>query len=128
MDIDKYIGIPYDYKNMDCAAFVAKVLQEAHGKELVAPTNSRTSYRSRNEAVAASRGVLAERLEKPEEGCIVLMYEAGQDVHWHLGLYYLVDYYPQVLHSSARIGSSSLDKLSDLKSYGLEVEGFYKCK
>lgn len=125
MNLDKYLGIPYDNLDMDCGALVMLVQKELFGREIFVPNGVRKSVKSRLEFIRESQGVLAEATQTPEDGDVILMRDMSRAHAWHLGVFFRVDYVPHVLHTTEVLGSR-LDVITELAQTGIAVEGYYK--
>lgn len=128
MDVDRYIGIPYSTRHMDCADLALLVQRELFGREvMLAGKRPRPlATEDQDSAVNAYTAELAKRVEVPQDGDIVLMSEIGKRIPGHIGTYFFLNYAPYVLHTTALIGHSALHRLQDLSATGLTVEGFYR--
>lgn len=128
MDLDRFIGIPYSARHMDCADLAILVQRELFGRAalLARPRPLRGDEQAR--VIAAHCAELGERTDTPRAGDAVLMRDAGAPVAGHLGTYFFVNYAPCVLHTSHALGASVLHRVQDLRAYGLTVEGFYRWK
>lgn len=75
IDINKYIGIPYDDENYTCWHMAKQVLKECFDVEL--PTAPDVN----------DIKPLGVKLDKPENGCLILMYDAISKQPSHVGIY-----------------------------------------
>lgn len=130
-DVDRYCGLPYCVRSFDCADLVMLVQRELFGREVLL-TGSRRPRPVRTvdqiEELQRRTSALAERVEQPQDGDLVLMLDTGQTRPGHAGTYFFIAHEPWVLHTTHAIGSSVLHRLRDLPSFGLRVEGFYRWK
>ena len=130
MDLDRFIGIPYSARHMDCADLALLVQRELFGREVSLPGKRLRPLRADAQAVALASYVaaLGEPTDAPKDGDAVLMRDAGADVATHIGTYFFINYAPHVLHTSHVTGASVLHRARDLAGYGLHIEGFYTWK
>lgn len=130
MDIDRFIGIPYDERRMDCADLAMLVQRELFGREVLLPGKRPRPLRSDEQAaaIAAYSAQLADPVTHPQDGDAVLMREVGAQAAGHIGTYFFLNYTPYVLHTTALLGASVLHRLQDLSATGLTVEGFLRWK
>jgi hypothetical protein len=130
MDVDRFVGIPYDLRRMDCADLAILVQRELFGRTVLLPGKRPRPVREGEQAQAidAMAGQLAAPVGQPQDGDAVLMRDAGQALAGHIGTYFFVNYAPMVLHTSHSLGASVLHRVQDLPGYGLRVEGFYRWK
>lgn len=130
MDVDRFIGIPYDARRMDCADLVLLVQRELFGRTVHLPGKRPRPLRDGAQAQALDvyAQQLADPVAQPQDGDAVLMRDAGQVMAGHVGTYFFLNYAPMVLHSSHALGGSVLHRVQDLRGYGLRVEGYYRWK
>ena len=130
MDVDRFVGIPYDLRRMDCADLAIPVQRELFGRAVNLPGKRHRPLRGGDQAQAidAMAGQLADPVAQPQDGDAVLMRDAGQPLAGHIGTYFFINYTPMVLHTSHALGASVLHRVQDLPGYGLRVEGFYRWK
>lgn len=129
MDLDRFIGIPYSARHMDCADLALLVQRELFGREVALagkrprPLDGATQA----SAIAAYQNQLAVPIGTPQDGDLVLMREPGKTLAGHIGTYFFTNYQAHVLHTAAWMqGGSSLHRLQDLPGLGLTVEGFFR--
>jgi len=131
MLIDRFIGIPYCPRRMDCADLVMQVQRELFGREVLFAGKRPRPLESAEQdaALHAYTAQLADPVTAPQDGDLVLMREPGAERAGHAGTYFFVDYAPHVLHTASWMqGGSTLHRLQDLSALGLTVEGFYRWK
>ncbi|MBH2008266.1 MAG: peptidoglycan endopeptidase [Xanthomonadaceae bacterium] len=131
MNIDRFVGIPYCPRRMDCADLAMLVQRELFGREVVIAGRRPRPLNAGDQdaAIAAYCDQLAEPIAQPQDGDIVLMREGGQSMAGHVGTYFFLNYAPCVLHTAAWMqGGSSLHRLQDLGGFGLTVMGYYRWK
>lgn len=130
MDVDRFVGIPYDLRRMDCADLAIQVQRELFGRAVNLPGKRHRPLRGGDQAQAidAMAGQLADPVAQPQDGDAVLMRDAGQVQAGHIGTYFFLNFTPMVLHTSHALGASVLHRVQDLPGYGLQVEGFYRWK
>lgn len=123
--IERYIGLPYDEAELDCADLAVLIQRELFGKEISLP-----GRRLRMNAPAASinrySGELATRIARDElrDGDVIVF----KDGTLHIGTVFLLSGKAWVLHTTTTGGYSLLQPLSDLPGYGLRIEGYYRWK
>lgn len=131
MNIDRFVGIPYCPRRMDCADLAMLVQREVFGRDVAfAGKRPRPLTSAEQDAALASyTAQLAEPVERPRDGDIVSMREIGQIVPGHVGTYFFLNYTPYVLHTAAWMqGGSSLHRLQDIGGFGLTVMGYFRWK
>ena len=128
MDVDRFVGIPYDLRRMDCADLAIQVQRELFGRAVQLPGKRPRPLRdgAQAQAIDAMAGQLADPVAQPQDGDAVLMRDAGQPLAGHIGTYFFLNYTPMVLHTSHALGASVLHRAQDLPGYGLRIEGFYR--
>lgn len=124
-DLEKYIGLPYDEKEFDCADLVTLVRKELFNHDIPVPL-----YRPRGAQGSArlkllSQAFVTARNGKPSDGDLVLMYDGSSSRPNHVGLYFRLKHDDYVLHTTERTGGSILHRVRDLPFYGASIEGFY---
>lgn len=126
-DLDRFVGLPYCPRRMDCADLVLLVQAELFGRRALLPGRPRPLRTDdQAEALRAQADQLAQRVEVPADGDMVLMFDSGQARPGHAGTFFFLAHEPWVLHTSAALGGSVLHRLADLPSMGLRVEAFYR--
>lgn len=130
MDIDRFIGLPYSARHMDCADLAILVQRELFGRAVNLPGKRPRPLREDEQAqvLAAHCAELGQRTDAPQDGDAVLMMDACATSAGHLGTYFFMNYAPCVLHTSHAIGASVLHRVQDLRAYGLSISGYYKWK
>ncbi|WP_370681022.1 hypothetical protein [Comamonas sp. GB3 AK4-5] len=129
--IDRFVGIPYCPRHMDCADLAMQVQGELFGREVwVANKRPRPFLPAEQDAVISTYcDQLADLVAEPQDGDAVLMREPGAQMAGHIGTYFFVNYAPHVLHTATWMqGGSTLHRLQDLSGFGLTVEGYYRWK
>lgn len=126
--IDRFLGIPYCPRRMDCADLAMLVQRELFGRAVTLPGRRPRPLDAAAQAreIAAMSAQLADPVEKPQDGDAVLMREAGTKHAGHIGTYFFLNYTPYVLHTSHALGGSVLHRLQDLSGFGLAVDGYYR--
>lgn len=126
--IDRFLGIPYCPRHMDCADLAMLVQHELFGRVVTLPGRRPRPLDAAAQAreIAAMSAQLADPAEKPQDGDAVLMREAGTKHAGHIGTYFFLNYTPYVLHTSHALGGSVLHRLQDLSGFGLAVDGYYR--
>lgn len=131
MHTDRFIGIPYCPRRMDCADLVMLLQRELFGREVVfAGKRPRPlDAEAQDAALASYCDELAYAVGAPQDGDAVLMREGGKTMAGHVGTYFFLNHTPYVLHTAAWMqGGSSLHKIKDLPGIGLTVMGYYRWK
>ncbi|WP_159913015.1 hypothetical protein [Pantoea sp. 18069] len=130
MNVDRFIGIPYDARHMDCADLALLVQRELFGREVLLPGKRPRPLRpaEQDAAIAAYSVQLADPVINPMDGDAVLMREIGAAQAGHIGTYFFLNFTPYVLHTTALLGASVLHRMQDLSATGLTLEGFYRWK
>lgn len=127
---EKYVGTPYLEGEFDCADLAAKVQWELFGRLVALPVHRRRPRGAMGQAreIRAHQADLADRIDQPVTGCGVLMYEptetGGQ--RWHIGTGFVVGRQVWVLHNNFQASSACLQRLQDLRLFGLHLEGYYR--
>ncbi|WP_159917877.1 hypothetical protein [Pantoea sp. 18069] len=130
MNVDRFIGIPYDARHMDCADLALLVQRELFGREVLLPGKRPRPLRddAQAQAIRAYTAQLADPVINPRDGDAVLMREVGAAIAGHIGTYFFLSFTPYVLHTAAYLGGSVLHRMQDLSATGLTLEGFYRWK
>lgn len=131
MNLDRFIGLPYCPRRMDCADLAILVQRELFGREVFLPGKRPRPLQPKEQdaAIDAWRDELGYRVEQPQDGDAVLMLEPGATRAGHIGTYFFINYAPHVLHTAAWMqGGSTLHRMQDLSALGLTMEGFYRWK
>ena len=126
-----YLGVPYKARASDCADFVIQVQKGLFGREVTFPGKRPRPLRPDEQAEALARytEAAAFKVDSPQDGDSVLMYEVGKSVAGHVGVYFFISYTPYLLHNAEWMPNGScLHKIQDLSSIGLTVEGYYRWK
>jgi len=128
--LDRFIGLPYCPRSMDCADLHMLLRRELFAHEVLLPGRRPRPLRSEEQAPVLRSHVdqLASRVSDPTDGDLVLMFDAGQDRPGHAGTLFFLAHEPWVLHTSHTIGGSCPHRASDLPSMGLRIEGYYRWK
>lgn len=130
MDVDRFIGIPYCARRMDCADLAMLLQRELFGRSVLLAGQRPRPLRDDEQVqqIASYCGQLAEPVGTPQTGDAVLMREAGTSRAGHIGTYFFLNFTPYVLHTSHALGGSVLHRLQDLKGFGLTVDGYHRWK
>lgn len=131
MQLDRFKGIAYCPRHMDCADLAMLIQRELFGRTvLLAGKRPRPlAAGEQGAAILAYTGQLADPVLQPQDGDAVLMFEPGAATAGHIGTYFFINYAPHVLHTASWMqGGSSLHRLQDLSAMGLTVEGYYRWK
>lgn len=127
-----YVGTPYVAGEFDCADLAARVQWEMFERLVALPVHRRRPMGAMGQAreIHALRGDLADLIDQPETGCGVLLWEPADDGAgtpvWHIGTVFVAHGETWVLHNSWKMGSAALQRLNDLRRYGLRLDGFYR--
>lgn len=130
LQLDRFVGIPYCPRHMDCADLALMVQRELFGRTVVlAGKRARPlDLEAQAAAIADYCSELGMAVEQPKDGDAVLMRDFDAEQAGHIGIYVFTNYAPHVLHTSHRLGASVLHRVQDLQGYGLVVEGYYRWK
>ena len=126
-----YLGVPYKARTSDCADLVIQVQKELFGREVTFPGKRPRPLTGEQQAELLDRykSDIAFRVDNPQDGDCVLMYEVGKPVAGHVGVYFFISYTPYLLHIAEWMPNGScLHKIQDLSGIGLTVEGYYRWK
>ncbi|MFD2755668.1 hypothetical protein [Comamonas terrae] len=128
--LDRFVGIPYCPRHMDCADLALLVQRELFGRDVVLAGKRARPLQADAQAaaIAAYCTELGTRTELPQDGDAVLMRETGATVAGHIGTFVFTNYAPHVLHTSHKLGGSVLHRVQDLPGLGLAIEGYYQWK
>ena len=130
LQLDRFVGIPYCPRHMDCADLALLVQRELFGRTVVL-AGKRVRPLELDAQAAAIAGYCSElgtAVELPQDGDAVLMRDFDAAQAGHIGIYVFTNYAPHVLHTSHKLGASVLHRVQDLQGYGLIVEGYYRWK
>lgn len=129
-EVDRFIGLPYDARHMDCADLAILIQRELFGREVLLAGKRPRPLRddAQAQAIRAYTAQLADPVINPVDGDIVLMREIGAAQAGHIGTYFFLNFTPYVLHTTALLGASVLHRMQDLSGTGLTLEGFYRWK
>lgn len=130
MDVDRFIGIPYDARHMDCADLAILIQRELFCRDVVLAGKRPRPMRGdeQAQAIRACTEQLASPVINPRDGDAVLMREVGSVQAGHVGTYFFLNFTPYVLHTTALLGASVLHRVRDLPGTGLALEGYYRWK
>lgn len=130
LQLDRFVGIPYCPRHMDCADLALLVQRELFGRSVVlAGKRARPlELDAQAAAVASYCSELGTAVGQPQDGDAVLMRDMDTDIAGHIGIYLFTNYAPHVLHTSHKLGGSALHRVQDLQGFGLVVEGYYRWK
>lgn len=130
MQLDRFIGIPYCPRHMDCADLALLVQRELFGREVVLAGKRARPLGALDQAAAIASYCeeLGTAVQQPQDGDAVLMRDFDVAQVGHIGIFVFTNYAPHVLHTSHKLGGSRLHRMQDLQGYGLVVEGYYRWK
>jgi hypothetical protein len=128
LQLDRFIGIPYCPRHMDCADLALLVQRELFGRQVVlAGKRARPlELDAQAEAIAGYCAELGTAVDRPQDGDAVLMRDFDAEQAGHIGIYVFTNFAPHVLHTSHKLGASVLHRVQDLQGFGLVVEGYYR--
>ena len=111
----------------DCADLVRAVVLERYGLAVPLPSARAAGVRGRDAAIAASAEALAQPVDDPREGDVVVMRAAGRkrSLGHHVGVFCDVGGVPHVLHRLAGAGTC-LHRIDRLALHGLEATGVHR--
>lgn len=127
----RYVGMPYLVGQFDCADLAQMVQWEVFGRVIALPANRHRpgGVRGQGREIQRLQGTVADPIAEPVTGCGVLMFEpdgsATSAPMWHIGTAFVQGGEVWVLHNSEGMQGAALQRLADLKRFGLRVEGFY---
>lgn len=123
-DVERFVAIPYDEREFDCADLVVLVQRALFGRTVQLP-----GRRPRGVEGQAALGELSRpygrRTDMPQDGDLVLMVEHGQKRPGHAGVFFFLAHEGWVLHTNERNGCSVLHRVRELPDFGLRIEGYY---
>jgi len=124
---NQYIGVPYS--NMNCGEFAICIQREVFKKKYFrAPEHPKVENPFHYNIILEKNLInyLEKKIEKPVEGCCVLMKTMKRLTH--VGVYTKIGRKDYVIHCLDSFKSSILHKIKDLTTYGIDVEGYYSWK
>lgn len=125
MNVNQYIGMPYDREVYDCADFVMQVQREMFGRVIALPASRPRISGGGQRHVKDLSLTYAHATDCPVNGDLVLMRQCGKRRATHIGVYFWLDYEAWVLHCSEDTGYSTLNRVRDLPDTSIEIEGYY---
>jgi hypothetical protein len=122
-----YVGMPYLEGAFDCADLAVKVQWELFGRLVSLPAHHGAGARTQGALIAKHRDEVADRMEQAQTGCAALLWEPDGATNrlWHIGTVFVHEGEVWVLHNSLALGSAALQRLNDMKRWGMRLEGFY---
>lgn len=128
LQLDRFVGIPYCPRHMDCADLALMVQCELFGRTVVlAGKRARPlDLEAQAAAIADYCSELGMAVKQPQDGDAVLMRDFDAEQAGHIGIYLFTNYAPHVLHTSHKLGASVLHRVQDLQGFGLVIEGYYR--
>ncbi|WP_182283762.1 hypothetical protein [Comamonas testosteroni] len=128
LQLDRFVGIPYCPRHMDCADLALLVQRDLFGRQVVLAGKRARPLGAVDQAAAIASycDELGTAVGQPQDGDAVLMRDFDAAQAGHIGIYVFTNYAPHVLHTSHKLGASVLHRVQDLQGYGLVVEGFYR--
>lgn len=88
VDVERWVGIPYDEAACDCADLVMQVQRALFAREVALPGRRPRGRRGSAELGALSRAQAVPREGPPQDGDLVLMIERGQHNPGHAGVFF----------------------------------------
>ena len=122
-DVERFVGIPYSEAEFDCADLVMLVQRELFGRDIAMPQARPRGARGQLALGQLSRQY-AQRVERPQDGDLVLMLEHGRPAH--AGVYFHLAHEGWVLHTNERTTESVLHRARELPAWGAPIEGYYR--
>lgn len=119
-----YAGMPYA-DDFDCADFALHLVRGFFGWPVQLPSSRPRGDGSEQELCDLSKPY-GTRAEQPEDGDFVLMFDVGDTIPTHGGVYVVVDNEPCIFHNAKKAGGSVLHPVRKLSNLGLRIEGYYK--
>lgn len=123
-DIRKYGGMPYS-DDFDCADFALHFVRDFFGWPVNLPTERPRGGACEQELADLSKPY-GTRTDAPTDGDFVLMFDTGDTIPTHGGVYVVVDGVPSIFHNARKAGGSVLHPVRKLPKLGLRIEGYYK--
>lgn len=123
-DIRKYGGMRYT-DDFDCADFAVHFVRDFFGWPVNLPGTRPRGEGSQHELADLSKpyGI---KTDAPTDGDFVLMFDTGDTLPTHGGVYLVVGGEPSIFHNAKKAGGSVLHPIRKLPKLGLRVEGYYK--
>lgn len=128
-EAQKYVGMGYAPGEFDCADLAALVQREVFGREVALPAVRVRPGGARGQAreVHRWRDAIARPITTPVTGCVVLLWEPDDGGRtWHVGTVFMQGHEVWVLHNSSAQGGAALQRLQDLRLWGMKLEGYYE--
>ncbi|KUF27283.1 hypothetical protein [Xanthomonas phaseoli] len=123
-EVERFLNIPYDADNYDCADLVVQVQRELFGREVQMPARRPRGAEGQVALGELSRAYAA-HTATPVDGDLVLMFDKGQSRPAHVGVFFYLAHEGWVLHTTSALGSSWLHRVRELPDYGARIEGYY---
>ena len=123
--MERYVGMPYDERDFDCADLVMQVQRELFGREVRLP-NGRPRGVQGQAAIHGGLGEYATPTDDPNDGDLVLMREPHTKRPGHVGVFFRLAHEGWVLHANETNGCAVLHRVRELPSFGPVVEGYYR--
>lgn len=126
MDINKYVGLPYNRDSFDCADFAILIQRDLFGRDVKLPAARPRINTGGQRHIQSISQQYAERTDSPKDGDLVLLAQLGKTRATHIGVYFWLDHAAWVLHCTEAVGYSVCQRVSDLGDACLQVEGYYR--
>ena len=123
---DRFVGLPYIPGGGDCAALAARVAGEIFGQRPPLPLSHATGLRDQAAQILEHRDELAERIERPVDGCPALFIGRGRLCHIGVMCWLAGEWW--VLHADQSAGSVLRQRLRDVTRLHWKLEGYYRWK
>ena len=134
-EAQRFVGMPYEAGVFDCVDLAVLVQWEVFGCRVTLPGRRTRPRGAMGQAREISRyqATLAEPIDGPRTGAGVLLVEPHEPAPlWHVGTVFVQGAAEGgevwVLHNSEKLGGAALQRLEDLRRFGMRVEGFYQWK
>lgn len=120
-----YVGMPYRSWEFDCADFVVYLMREFFDRDVELPSNRPRGPKACEQLETLSKPYGTVTCE-PVDGDFVLMFDLGDTMPTHVGVYVELNGEAHVFHCAEKTGGSVLHPIRRLAALGLRIEGFYK--
>lgn len=124
-DVERYVGMPYDADDFDCADLVCLVQRELFGREVRLP-NGRPRGREGQAAIRGGLPEYARPTDTPRDGDLVLLRDHRSKRPGHAGVFFHLAHEGYVLHSNETNGCAVLHRVRELPMFGAVIEGYYE--
>lgn len=130
-DAERLVGLAYVPGHQDCMHLAVRAQRELWGRTVAwQRVRHPVSRRLQRQLIQAGIGTVARPLaegEQQQAGDVVLwLASEASGQHYHLGTLLMHGAEPWVLHTSAELGASVLQRLNECPMWGLQIEGVYR--